>query len=189
MKWLERRAIKRAQRRLAPTLERGEHVVDFDVGTDPDRRRVDIVATDRSLIFIPGGRADAATRVPYDSVCGSVDVAYGHFYFGGTDISIRFRGRTRQSFASFVVSQMALHGPRFAVHSVDICSGWVVFTLIGDELTMNYRDLDPHDADVKAEVRDALLQFEGAYDLVSDAHAQKHEVSRQFEWDPPLPGG
>jgi hypothetical protein len=56
---LERRARRRAQKKLRAWLEPGEEVLEFDVGT---RARVQCIATDRALYLLPRG---TGLRLPY----------------------------------------------------------------------------------------------------------------------------
>lgn len=69
MNFLERAAIRRAERQLAAALEDGEQVLQFDVGSTPRGDRVDCIATDRALYLVSrGGRT---VRVPYATMVGT----------------------------------------------------------------------------------------------------------------------
>jgi hypothetical protein len=66
MNILERSAMKRAEKRLAPLLDRNERVLDFDIGTMPNGRRVDVIVTTKALYLALGGEHPG--RVGYTEI-------------------------------------------------------------------------------------------------------------------------
>lgn len=69
MNFLERRAMARAERDLAPVLSPGEHLLDFDIGTldrNP-RTRLHFAATDKAL-YIAEPAAGELARFPYERI-------------------------------------------------------------------------------------------------------------------------
>ena len=63
---IDRKALKRGQRVLAPYLEPGEVVEDFDVGYI-GQTEIDLITTDRTLWFFPSAGGDLV-KLPYTDV-------------------------------------------------------------------------------------------------------------------------
>lgn len=75
MGFLERKAIERARRRLAPLMAPDEENLDFDIATSDlnPRIRVDLIATTRAL-YLFDSYSRQTTRLPYESIA---DVFWG----------------------------------------------------------------------------------------------------------------
>ena len=61
MNILERSALRRAEKTLAPLMEPGERILEFDIGTSP-MGRADVMASDRAVYVVFGGGVDINRR-------------------------------------------------------------------------------------------------------------------------------
>lgn len=129
--FLERGALKRAQRQLGAHLDPGETVVEFDIGRmGHTGARVDVVASDRAVyLFDP--RARSMTRVPFDEIVELSYHAVGRSatlhlaHISGTAAVIQFSPARRElgrhivpGVASFDISREQVDGPHGAIDLV-----------------------------------------------------------------------
>lgn len=101
---LDRGALRRAERVLAPFMVAGEKVIEFDIGK-MGRARIDCIASTHALYFVEGGRGEPA-RVPYEFI---LRTSGGPSWFGiltlqGASFTVDF-GRAPRKFADVVVEQ------------------------------------------------------------------------------------
>lgn len=81
MNFMEKRAMKRVEDALRPKMEPGETPLEFDIGKFPSGVRVDCIATDRSMFFVPNGVVRDAFRVGYEVIRA---VFWEPQFYGGT---------------------------------------------------------------------------------------------------------
>jgi hypothetical protein len=190
MNFLERGAIRRAERKLSPWLVADERVLEFDVG-HIGSESVHCIATSEAayLVFRRGN----TLRIPYDSIrsTGGGQSWFTFATFLGTEATIEF-GRGPRRFHDTVVGQYQIVARQRRRFHAAWCDGGATF-LVGkkdgrdDVLSWTYDDtatLDPDDEFMRSLVTDqALNQLRSSLGVTATAKKELIEVT----WDPPLP--
>lgn len=191
MGFLERSAIRRAERQLAGAMELGEAILQFDIGTNPRGSRIDCIATNRALYMVPKG--GAALRIPYTTIrqTGGGPTWLSFVTLSGSEYHVDF-GRTARGVSDVVVDHYRRVAEKRRRFHVDWGNGGVSF-LVGPHrgdgiLSWSYDEGVEDNMNVSMLMEQALGELEVSLGLPPSMQ-YKHprpEWMPNFVWDPPL---
>lgn len=110
MNFLERAAIRRAERRIGDAFGPNEHIVDFDVATYEGGFRIDLIATERALYTFDSRNRDVS-RIAYEDIHGIdwepgiTEKRFGVILWNGRAIWAQLKG-TPRGMAKYVTERV-----------------------------------------------------------------------------------
>lgn len=104
MNVFERSAMRRAERQLAPAMEPGERVLEFDIGKAPQGDQLHCIATNRAVYLVP--RGGNALCLPYSTLTATQGGPswIGLNTFSGNHYEIDF-GRSSRRLSDVIVER------------------------------------------------------------------------------------
>lgn len=107
MNLLERKAMKKAAKHIEPYLDRGEALMEFDIGRVP-MGQVALLATNMAVYICPLPLSGAPLRSPYENMAGAERLGKLLLLrsYGGTDLFVDL-GPGRRALADIVVHHVA----------------------------------------------------------------------------------
>ena len=185
MNLLERSAMRRAEKRLAPLMDRTERVLDFDIGTTAGQR-VDVIVSTRALYLAPNGRQPV--RIDYTEIAGirGEGAWIALRTPSGSELMINF-GRANRNLIEILQDQYAERVKTFHV-------GWgrgfgVSFLVIDGKVDhWRYDQGTPEDLTADMIVRQALGELEVSLGITPGFGYEDPRPSwmPDLEWNPPL---
>jgi hypothetical protein len=189
MNILERSAMRRAEKRLAPLMDRSERMLDFDIGTTPSGQRADVMVSTKALYVAPNGMNPV--RVDYTDIAAIEGrPQWIHLRtLSGAELRVDF-GRANRNLIEILLDQYRPVASRMKTRHVGWGQGFgAKFLIVDDKI-----DSWCYDHGTPDDLTTSMITQQAHGELAVDLGIEPdlgYENPRpiwmpEFEWTPPL---